>query len=221
MESAQAQPDEGAGAGRGVGATIDQVGHTAPPSCVGVSAGVSADLSADLAAALSDLRAIAAAALASEQDGHTLQPTALVSELYVKLASSKGFGQLQFATRDHMLAYATEAIANILVDHARRKKAKKRGGGVRPVGIEGRAVSDGGLGTEACERAMEVAGLLDRLENEHPVAARVARMRCFGYMNDASIANVLGISPRSASSYWKAARAWMAAELEVDRPDRS
>lgn len=166
-----------------------------------------------LAEAVADLRRIAAAAMAGERGNHTLQPTALVNEFYLKLAASKGYDELRFPSKDHLLAYATEAIANILIDHARRKNAFKRGGGVAPTSVDGGDIPDNRDEAVVAERATLIAELLAKLEIEHPLAARVARMRYFGHMNDAAIANVLGVSIRSVSNYWRAARAWLATEL--------
>lgn len=166
-----------------------------------------------VAQTLADLRRIAAAAMAGERGSHTLQPTALVNEFYLKLAASKGYDELRFPSKDHLLAYATEAIANILIDHARRKKALKRGGGVAPVSLDGWDIPADRAEEVAAERATLIAELLAKLEIEHPLAAKVARMRYFGHMNDAAIANVLDVGHRSVFNYWRAARAWLATEL--------
>ena len=178
-----------------------------------VAAGAADPLEADLAYALGDLRQIAAVALAHERPGHTLQPTALVHEFWLRLAASEGYDELRFPTRDHLLAYAAEAIGNILVDHARRRNALKRGGGRQPVSLDGHEAPGDPQEARTRERAMDVAELLERLESEHPLAARVARMRYFGQMEVGSIAQVLEVSPRSVSNYWRAARAWLACEL--------
>ena len=167
---------------------------------------------------MADLRRIAAAAMAGERGNHTLQPTALVNEFYLKLAASKGYDELRFPSKDHLLAYATEAIANILIDHARRKNAQKRGGGVSPASMDGWDVPADRGKPVAAERATLVAELLAKLEFEHPLAARVARMRYFGHMTDAAIAAVLEVSLRSVSNYWRAARAWLATELADPGP---
>lgn len=166
-----------------------------------------------LAEAVADLRRIAATAMAGERGDHTLQPTALVNEFYLKLAASKGYDELRFPSKDHLLAYATEAIANILIDHARRRNTLKRGGGTTLASVYGRDIPGDRQEAVAAERATLVAELLAKLEIEHPLAARVARMRYFGHMNDAAIASVLDVSPRSVFNYWRAARAWLAAEL--------
>lgn len=168
---------------------------------------------ADLAHALDDLRHIAAIALAHERPGHTLQPTALVHEFWLRLAASEGYDELRFPSRDHLLAFAAEAIGNILVDHARRRNALKRGGGRQPVALDAHEPHGDPEEARAHERAMEVAELLERLESEHLLSARVARMRYFGQMEMGAIARVLDVSPRSVSNYWRAARAWLACEL--------
>lgn len=170
-------------------------------------------LEVDLANALGDLRQIAAVALAHERPGHTLQPTALVHEFWLRLAASEGYNELRFPSRDHLLAYAAEAIGNILVDHARRRNALKRGGGRQLISLADHQTPADPQEDRAHERAMDVAELLVRLESEHPLAGRVARMRYFGQMEMGSIGQVLEVSPRSVSNYWRAARAWLACEL--------
>lgn len=172
-----------------------------------------------VATVLDDLRTIAAVALNEERPGHTLQPTALVHEFYLRLAATEGQGELRFPSREHLLAYATRAIGHILVDHARHRNAAKRGGGaVRCLSDadkvpEGRAIPDQA-------QVLTIAELLAELETANPRAARVAQMRYYGQMPDAAIARVLGVSVRVVRGDWSAARAWLAAELTDEQPTR-
>lgn len=176
-----------------------------PPS----PASSSQPLDAQIQAALADLRRIAVAALASERPGHTLRPTALVNEFWLTLADR---GDLTFDSREQFLAYATKAIRHILVDYGRRRNALRRGGGkvgsLAPGSLDHLAAEQG-----AHQRALIVAELLERLQVENPRAARVAEMRYFGQMNDAAIARVLEVSVRTVRNDWRAARAWLAAEM--------
>ncbi|MFI4915170.1 MAG: ECF-type sigma factor [Phycisphaerales bacterium JB060] len=174
-------------------------------------------VSSSVAAVLDDLRAIAASALTEERPGHTLQPTALVHEFYLRLAATEGRGDLRFPSREHLLAYATRAIGHILVDHARRRNAVKRGGGST------RCLSDadsvpGSAGAMAQAQVLTIAELLAELERANPRAARVAQMRYYGQMPDAAIARVLDVSVRTVRGDWQAARAWLAAEMTDGRP---
>lgn len=183
----------------------------APPGLSGASR--PSPLAGQLEAALADLRRIAAAALLSERPGHTLRPTALVNEFWLRIA---GRGDLNFQTRDQFLAYATTAIRHILVDYARRRRAERRGGGrvsqLEPEALEALPAEE----TEH-ERALIVAELLERLQRQNPRAGRVAEMRYFGQMNDAAIARVLDVSVRTVRNDWRAAKAWLAAEM-ADEP---
>lgn len=174
-------------------------------------------VTSSVAAVLDDLRAIAASALSEERPGHTLQPTALVHEFYLRLAATEGRGDLRFPTREHLLAYATRAIGHILVDHARRRNAAKRGGG----GVRHLSDADGlpeGPAMPAQAQVLAIAELLAELEKANPRAARVAQMRYYGQMPDAAIARVLGVSVRAVRGDWRAARAWLAAELIDEQP---
>lgn len=163
--------------------------------------------------ALADLRRIAAAALASERQGHTLPATAIVNEFWLRVA---GRGDLNFETREQFLAYATTAIRHILIDYGRRRGAARRGGG--RLGPLDPGVVEALPAREAeQERALVVAELLEKLLSQNPRAARVAEMRYFGQMPDAAIARVLDVSVRTVRNDWRAAKAWLAAEM-ADEP---
>jgi RNA polymerase sigma factor (TIGR02999 family) len=151
-----------------------------------------------------ELRKLAAAKLASEKPGQTLDATALVHEAYLKLN-----GERSFATeRDYFMA-AAQAMRQILVDHARARNADKRGGG-RRVELESDhlEVNPRDDGIEALDEA------LDRLAVEQPKLAELVQLRHFGGLTLAQCAEVLGVSARTADTWWSYARAWLAVDLK-------
>jgi RNA polymerase sigma factor (TIGR02999 family) len=152
------------------------------------------------------LRAIASRHLHREREGHTLQPTALVNELYLKLV-----GQRSVAWNDkaHFFAVAAQVMRRILVDHARRKKSDKRGGDMIPVTI-GAALDL--AATESFDVvALDVA--LETLEKIFPQQARVVELRFYAGLTIDETAAVLGVSPATISREWTMARAWLRREL--------
>lgn len=153
-----------------------------------------------------ELRQLAAAKLAGENPGHTLDATALVHEAFLKLG-----GERSFATRVDYLRAAAQAMRRILVDHARAKSAAKRGGG-RRVELETDllAIPLPSDGTEALDEA------LSRLAQEQPQLAELVQLRQFGGLTLAECAEVLGVSPRTADTWWAYARAWLGVELKKE-----
>ncbi|HEX6096205.1 MAG TPA: sigma-70 family RNA polymerase sigma factor [Thermoanaerobaculia bacterium] len=154
------------------------------------------------------LRAIASRHLHREREGHTLQPTALVNELYLKLV-----GQRSVAWNDkaHFFAVAAQVMRRILVDHARRKKSDKRGGDMIPVTI-GAALDL--AATESFDVvALDVA--LETLEKIFPQQARVVELRFYAGLTIDETASVLGVSPATISREWTMARAWLRRELSA------
>lgn len=152
-----------------------------------------------------ELRAIAGSYLRG-QGSHTLQPTALVHEAFVKL----GRGRREWVSQEHFMSTAATAMRQILVDHARRKHADKRGGASGPRisldGLEGER--------DSSELAIEeIDGMLTELQEVDPRAARISEMRMFAGMTHEEIAMVLGVSKTSVSNDWQFARAWLAVRL--------
>jgi RNA polymerase sigma factor (TIGR02999 family) len=150
-----------------------------------------------------ELRKLAAAKLAGENPGHTLDATALVHEAFLKLG-----GERSFATRNDYLRAAAQAMRRILVDHARAKSAAKRGGGRRVDFIPEQLaapVADEDL--EALDEA------LSRLAAEQPHVAELVQLRHFGGLTLAQCADILGVSARTADTWWAYARSWLAVEL--------
>lgn len=155
-----------------------------------------------------ELRRVARQWLRHERAGHTLQPTALVHEAYLKLVDLR---RIQWQDRAHFLAVAAQLIRRILVDHARRHAAAKRGGGVRAVTLEAP------LEPAALQRELSVVALDDTLSRLAALDARQARLvelRFFGGLNVAETAEVLGVSSATVKREWQTAKAWLYRELK-------
>ncbi len=152
-----------------------------------------------------ELRRLASHYLAHERPGHTLQPTALVHEAYLKLVEQKG-GNWQ--DRAHFFAVAAQTMRHLLVDHARAKKADKRGGGMQRVELEHVTL----LAAEADE-IVALDEALTRLKEMDACQAKVVELRYFGGLNVPEVAEVLGISERTVKREWSMAKAWLYSEL--------
>jgi RNA polymerase sigma factor (TIGR02999 family) len=158
-------------------------------------------------AVYAELRKVAGANLRREAPGHTLQPTALVNEAYLRLAPA-----CSFENRRHFFAAAAEAMRRILVDHARRRRSGKRGGGLERVTLSGVEVAsrDQGLDVIAVDAA------LTELAAAKPRLAELVKLRCFAGMSIEEAAGALEISPATAKRDWAFARAWLAERLDGD-----
>jgi RNA polymerase sigma factor (TIGR02999 family) len=153
-----------------------------------------------------DLRRIAGRLLRGERPGHTLQPTALVNEAYLKLA---GHAKVQWQNRTHFFAVAARAMRQILVDHARGHLAAKRGAGVTVVPLEE------GLAIEP-ERLADFLALdqaLHRLSAIDPRKTKIVELRFFAGLNNDEIAGLLQISPNTVVRNWNVAKAWLRREM--------
>jgi len=155
-----------------------------------------------------ELRKLAAANLARERPGHTLQATALVHEAYLRLVGSD-LDQPRWQGRGHFFAAAAEAMRRILVENARRKARIKHGGGrgVEPL--------DPAL-VPALEPSEDVIALNDALEtlaSRDPLKARLVDLRYFAGLTSDQAAEILGISPSTADRHWTYARAWLRREV--------
>jgi RNA polymerase sigma factor (TIGR02999 family) len=150
-----------------------------------------------------ELRQLAAARLLGEKPGHTLQATALVHEVYLKLERS---GQPNsFRNRGHFFSVAAEAMRQILIDHARRRMTIRHGGR-----LERQEIPLDALGSfEDPTTTIAVNELLDRLAEKHSRQAQVAKMRLFLQMTYPEIAAALEISVETAENDWAYARAWI------------
>jgi RNA polymerase sigma factor (TIGR02999 family) len=154
-----------------------------------------------------ELKRLAAARLAGERARHSLGATALVHEAYLRLGAGS------FADRSGFFRAAAVAMQRILVDHARRRKADRRGGGAQTIALEG-DVPD--LGTDP-DLVLDVDAALDRLAREDPSSAEVARHRLFARLSIDETAEALGMSRASAFREWAYARSWLATALDTAR----
>jgi RNA polymerase sigma factor (TIGR02999 family) len=150
-----------------------------------------------------ELRKVAAARLAAEPAGQTLQPTALVHEAYLRLVGNEAGPD--WDGRGHFFAAAAEAMRRILVDNARRKATAKRGGGRNRVDIEHLSVADDGRADELL--ALDEA--LADLERHDPQAAGLVKLRYFAGLSHQEAADALGVGRRAADRLWALARAWL------------
>ena len=144
--------------------------------------------------------------MARERPGHTLQPTALVHEAFMRLSAQTG---VDWQNRSHFYGIASRLMRQILVDHARQHAAAKRGN--RPVHL---SLDDVNLPVE--DRAgsiMAVHEVLDRLEKLDEKQAKVVEMRFFGGLSNAEIGTALGVSERTVQREWQSARLWLLREL--------
>ena len=153
-----------------------------------------------------ELRRIAARQLRGERSNHTLQPTALVNEVYMRLVDQR---QVAWQDRAHFLGVAAQSMRRILVDHARRRDAGKRGDGAAAVSIDNarEIAAAGDLPLLALEDA------LARLEALDPGLARIVELRAFAGLTIDEAAHVLGVSPSTAKRSWRTAKAWLNREL--------
>jgi RNA polymerase sigma factor (TIGR02999 family) len=143
-----------------------------------------------------ELRAIAARKMASERPGHTLQPTALVHEVWLK------FGARTFANRAHFFAAAAEAMRHILVDSARRRSQLKRGGDLERVELFEDAIT----APFQDEKLLMVNEALETLAGEAPLKAEIVKLRCFVGLNHQEIADALGVNEKTVRRHWEVAR---------------
>jgi len=157
-----------------------------------------------------ELRKLAAARLANEPSGQTLQATALVHEAYLRLVGDDP--SRAFDSRGHFFAAAAEAMRRILGDRARDRRRKKRGGGHRRVEIDLEAILIEPPGDDLL--ALDEA--LESLARHDPVGAKLVGLRAFAGLTLDDAAEVLGIGRRTADRYWAYARAWLCDALSDD-----
>jgi RNA polymerase sigma factor (TIGR02999 family) len=153
-----------------------------------------------------ELRRVAAACLRGEREGHTLQPTALVNEAYLRLVNQH---DVVWQNRAHFLAVAGRLMRRILVDHARTRARQKRGGLMTRVTLD-----DARIG--AVERDLDLMALdnaLTELKAVDEQLSSIVELRYFGGLTVEEAAEVLGVSPRTVDRAWATARAWLRLEL--------
>ncbi len=178
---------------------------TVPDLLAQTVGGDAAALSRLLDVVYAELRNIAAAQMRGERPDHTLQPTALVHEAYVRLVGS---GSRSFEDRTHFINAASRVMRRVLIDHARARNAAKRGGNLQVTldeGIAGRV--------ETAVDALSLDDALTRLAAAEPRWAQVVELRFFGGLQIAEVAALLGVSAPTVKRDWQFARAWLAREL--------
>ena len=154
-----------------------------------------------------ELRKLAAVRMANESAGHTLQPTALVHEVWLRLAGTDA--NVQFANRAHFFAAAAEAMRRILIERARRKGAGKRGGDWQRIDLDKVEIA-----AEADDDTLLLVNeALEKLAQEDANAAEIAKLRFFGGLTLEEAAQVLGVTKRTADRYWAFARVWLFDEM--------
>jgi RNA polymerase sigma factor (TIGR02999 family) len=162
-----------------------------------------------------ELRRLAAQRLAREAPGHTLQATALVHEAYLRLVGSDDPG---WTGRNHFFTAAAEAMRRILVDNARRKKAERRGGGLRRVNLDNVDPTDDPAGASA-DDLLSLDEALSRLASHDHVKAELVKLRYYAGLSVEEAGQALGISRATAARYWDYARSWLYAELRGLEPE--
>ena len=157
-----------------------------------------------------ELRRLAAAKMALETPGQTLQPTALVHEAWLRLV---GNDNRKWNDHTHFFAAAAEAMRRILVDNARRKRALRHGGGQSPVELPEIAVET----APKDDQLLAVNEALDKLAAIEPQKAELVKLRYFVGMTIEEAAQVLGISERTAKRQWAYARGWLGQEIRAQQ----
>ena len=153
-----------------------------------------------------ELRRVAARQLRSERADHTLQPTALVHEAYIRLVGQR---HADWQDRAHFFGVAAQVMRRILVDHARRHDAVKRGDGVRAVSID----EAGDIAASSDIPVLALDHALDRLQQVDADLARIVELRAFGGLTIEAAAHVLKVSPSTVERDWRVAKAWLQREL--------
>lgn len=152
-----------------------------------------------------ELRRLADSYMRRQPKDHTLQPTALVNEAYLRLMG----GTAEWKDRAHFLTAAAKSMRTILVDFARRKGALKRGGGRAKVTLD----EDAHAGDRATEEVIAVHEALERLEQVDTQGSRIVELRFFGGLTMEEAARILGIAEATAYRSWNHARAWLYREI--------
>jgi RNA polymerase sigma factor (TIGR02999 family) len=156
-----------------------------------------------------DFRRVAAAQLRREPPGHTLQPTALVHEAFLRLIDQS---RVQWQGRTHFIAVGAQAMRRILVDHARASKRVKRGGERRRVELDDRIT----VSPRDSEDVIAIDDALQVLATLDPRQAKIVELRFFGGMTNDEVATFLGISRATVDRQWRAVKAWLRVQLQGD-----
>jgi RNA polymerase sigma-70 factor (ECF subfamily) len=154
-----------------------------------------------------ELKRIAEQKMRLERKDHTLQPSALISEFFLQLATYEG---IIWNSRGHFLAVASQTMRRVLIDHARTRLTGKRGKGALVLQLDGLNLSDPSNYTGI----LEFNDLLDRLAAQDSRMATVVEMRCFGGLTHQEIADAIGVDERTSKRDWQVARAWLIGQLK-------
>ena len=157
-----------------------------------------------------ELRKLAAHKMSRESAGHTLQPTALVHEAWLRLGGGEG---ARFENRAHFFGAAAEAMRRILIDRARRKRARRHGGGQEHADVDEVEIA----APQLEEEMLDVDEALEKFAREEPLKAELVKLRYFAGLTIEETAQVLGLSPATAKRHWTFARAWLYAEVQRAR----
>ncbi len=149
-----------------------------------------------------ELRSLARMRMASESAGHTLQPTALVHEAWLRLTQA---GERDWKNRAYFFAAAAQAMRRILVDHARRKARFKHGGGQQRINVDDLTVAE----PTPDEKVLLVNEALEQLEKENPERARIVVLKYFSGLTNREVAQALGIGERTVDRHWVCAKSWL------------
>lgn len=158
-----------------------------------------------------ELRRLARRYLQRERPGHTLQPTALVHEAFLKLVDQS---RVRWRGRSHFFAVGAQAMRRLLIDHARGHQRAKRGGGERCVTLSGAEAIALGPSLDT-EQLLTLNSALSKLARLDPRQARIVELRFFGGLQVAEIADLLEVSKRTVEGDWTHARAWLRRELSA------
>lgn len=159
-----------------------------------------------------ELRRLAASYMAGERTGHTLQPTALVSEAYLKLAD---VSRIDWRGKTHFFAVGANIMRRLLIDHARGRGRVKRGGDWKRVTLAHSVVAGGSeIGLDASE-LLNLDRALEKLHGLDKRQARIVELRFFGGLSVAEVAESLGVSKRTVEGDWAHAKAWLRRELSA------
>lgn len=154
-----------------------------------------------------ELRRLAGSYLRRERPDHTLQPTALVHEAYMKLIDQK---QVRWQNRAHFFGIAAQVMRRILMDHARKHKAEKRGGEADKLPLEDEILV---VSNEKSDELIALDDALERLAKLDPQKARIVELRYFGGLSIEEAAEVTGVSVPTVNRQWRMAKAWLYGQI--------
>lgn len=155
-----------------------------------------------------ELRHVAAAKMAEQAPGQTLQPTALVHEAWLRLVGDEN---RTFKNRTHFFSAAATAMRHILIDRARRKQAQRHGGRLVRVEFDEFQLA----APSPDDELLAVHEVLDKFSVQFPVQAELVKLRYFAGMTNEEVSEVLGISPRTVRNYWDFSQAWLFKEIQA------